>query len=208
MGNKWHRLPKRQRLQEGLQASKQKQYSPMSSIPHHWGDTLYPNFATHWDKKPPPGLAALLLSRTAGGENQPLGNVWPSHKVLLLNATTVLREAKATRVCCIHGVTGLHRSSIGSPWPAGPGEVTLLRPLGTGALMQSLLCTAWVEIHGLAALGDENQGHSVVLRQHYRYNTWVRHLWQPWGQWGEHRAACKTSSGAAHMRVQVGMVVL
>lgn len=87
-----------------------------------------------------------LLSSTAGGENQPLGNVWPSHKVLFLDATTILREAKAITVfaICIESLvcSGPYYSSTGAPGPAGPGEVTLLRPLFTGALMQSLLCTA------------------------------------------------------------------
>lgn len=186
--------------------------SIMSSIPHHCGDTLCPNSATHWDTKHLLAWQLWLLSSRASGENQTLGNAWPYPEVLLLNATTILREAKAITifaVCMVSLVcSGPYCSSIRAPGPAGPGEVTLLRPLRRDALMQSLLCTAWVEIQNLASLRGGNQGHSVVLRQHYRYNTWVRHLWQPWGQWGEHKAASKTSSGVAHMHVWLGMVML
>lgn len=85
-------------------------------------------------------------------------------------------------LCHVHGSpahSGPHCSSTGATKPTGPGGVTLFRPPCTDTSMQSLLCTTCIESQALAALGGA-QSHSVVLRQHCRYNSWVTHLWQLW----------------------------
>lgn len=160
-GNKLQH-PKRQGLQEGLQASKKKQYSLSYLQSHINVGMLCAPALLPLKHKTPPGLAAL-----AGGENQPLGN---RHEVLLLNATNYSQRSQSNqpKSLLMHRVTALWWCLLHQPWapgPAGPGEVTLLRPQE-----QVLQCShCWVEIHGLEALGDENQGHLVVLRQHSRY---------------------------------------
>lgn len=199
--------PKRQSLQEGLQASKQKQYSP-SCLQSHinvstlWAPTLLSTVTqnTSWPSRfgccPAELVVKIGLWETHGHPTRfcfwmlPLFSEKPKPSQSLLHAW-----AHWCAVVPTAAALGLLGQLVQVRWPCSDPYV-------------QVLCTAWVEIQGLAALGDGNQGPSVVLRQHYRYNTWVRHLWQHCGQWGEHKAACKTSSGAAHMHVQLGMVVL
>lgn len=89
--------------------------SVMSSIPHHCGDTLCHSSATHWDTKHLLAWQLWLLCSRTGGENQPLGNAWPSHEVCHFASECYhcsQRSQSHHSLCCMHGVTGLQWSLL------------------------------------------------------------------------------------------------